>query len=479
MNVSDLDGSDNEKGGGMNDGVGSRDGNNQTEVSENLSGDAEVTPNNDAKLKDVENISKPSEVSEKDLDTWVMDSNTGEDLAGNTVDCASTEQMEPVEDVSKYSKENHERQNEQGAMQVQTKKTEFLNKRTNEKDSVNCKGNDQKWEQNMVDEDNKSSSMEISNCDQGRVSTQLNSDSLQRDTEKMAEQDSCTLPCTERSNQVSTTMSSGCKMESEDQHFQHGSKQMKPSDEIPSSIKEFMEEIVNLALNLSLDNADERQGEHVSSRSSADFTSTCTENPSGENSPQDERGGSLKNGSRTFPPTESVPQGNFETICVSSDEKMSTETLKKADEVERKSNEIVAGLVEEGQGCAPTEQETNSVENERPCSDSAMGSGKEETTKLSVESEDECETDSEDEYENDHRSGGILTLQPAYQASPGECSVMSCLSQFCASELLDGNNKFACEVCTRRAQRAKKRKGSRTPKDDDKDDVSGDSSSEG
>lgn len=476
MNVSDLDGSDNEQGDRMNDGVGSRDGNNQTEVSENLSGDAEVTPNNDAKLKDVENISKPSEVSEKDLDTWVMDSNTGEDLAGNTVDCASTEQMEPVEDVSKYSKENHERQNEQGAMQVQTKKTEFLNKRTNEKDSVNCKGNDQKWEQNMVDEDNKSSSMEISNCDQGSVSTQLNSDSLQRDTEKMAEQDSCTLPCTERSNQVSTTMSSRCKMESEDQHFQHGSQEMKPNDEILSSVKEFVEEIVNLALNLSLDNADERQDEHVSSRSSGDFRSTFAENPSGN--------GSLENGSRTFAPTESLLQGNFETICASSDEKMTTEThnsLKQADEVERKSNKIVAGLVEEGQDCAPTKQETDSVENEIPCSDSAMGSEREEITKLSVESEDEdeCETDSEEEYENDHRSGRILTLQPAYQASPGECSVMSCLSQFCASELLDGNNKFACEVCTRRAQRAKKGKGSRTPKDDDKDDVSGDSSSEG
>ncbi|XP_032229396.2 uncharacterized protein LOC5505120 isoform X2 [Nematostella vectensis] len=42
-----------------------------------------------------------------------------------------------------------------------------------------------------------------------------------------------------------------------------------------------------------------------------------------------------------------------------------------------------------------------------------------------------------------------LTLGSPYLPSPGECSVMSCLSVFCAKETLTGKNKFACEECTK------------------------------
>ncbi|XP_041461940.1 ubiquitin carboxyl-terminal hydrolase 16-like isoform X4 [Lytechinus variegatus] len=41
------------------------------------------------------------------------------------------------------------------------------------------------------------------------------------------------------------------------------------------------------------------------------------------------------------------------------------------------------------------------------------------------------------------------TLAPRYQSKNQECSVMSCLNQFTAPELLTGTNKFGCETCTK------------------------------
>ena len=40
------------------------------------------------------------------------------------------------------------------------------------------------------------------------------------------------------------------------------------------------------------------------------------------------------------------------------------------------------------------------------------------------------------------------TLVPRYHAVGHECSVLSCINQFTAMELLTGNNKFGCEKCT-------------------------------
>ena len=43
------------------------------------------------------------------------------------------------------------------------------------------------------------------------------------------------------------------------------------------------------------------------------------------------------------------------------------------------------------------------------------------------------------------------TLAPPYQPlTRSECSLRSCLAQFCSAEVLDGADKFACEACTRR-----------------------------
>merc|ERR1711892_436125 len=42
----------------------------------------------------------------------------------------------------------------------------------------------------------------------------------------------------------------------------------------------------------------------------------------------------------------------------------------------------------------------------------------------------------------------ITSLAPRYQASPGECSIYSCLNSFTQSELMTGPNKWACDSCT-------------------------------
>ena len=43
----------------------------------------------------------------------------------------------------------------------------------------------------------------------------------------------------------------------------------------------------------------------------------------------------------------------------------------------------------------------------------------------------------------------LSTLCPRYHPSAKECSLMSCLHQFTAPELLTGSNKFGCKTCTR------------------------------
>lgn len=42
------------------------------------------------------------------------------------------------------------------------------------------------------------------------------------------------------------------------------------------------------------------------------------------------------------------------------------------------------------------------------------------------------------------------TISDRYQCEEGECSVLSCLNQFTACELMTGNNKVGCDRCTER-----------------------------
>ena len=63
--------------------------------------------------------------------------------------------------------------------------------------------------------------------------------------------------------------------------------------------------------------------------------------------------------------------------------------------------------------------------------------------------------DSSTDDSDDHRkkvdwvAKSLTSIAPRYHAKSGECSVSSCLTQFTAPELLTGNNKWACDRCTR------------------------------
>merc|ERR1712218_378799 len=54
--------------------------------------------------------------------------------------------------------------------------------------------------------------------------------------------------------------------------------------------------------------------------------------------------------------------------------------------------------------------------------------------------------------QNDWIARSLTSIAPRYYAKTGECSVYSCLAQFTAPELLTGQNKWACDKCTRRHQ---------------------------
>ena len=57
------------------------------------------------------------------------------------------------------------------------------------------------------------------------------------------------------------------------------------------------------------------------------------------------------------------------------------------------------------------------------------------------------------------RHRAMVSLAPRFQPVSHECSVMSCLNQFTAAELLTGNNKFRCGACTRLKYNKQDKKG--------------------
>lgn len=452
MNVSDLDGSDNEQEHKRNESVGPLDNNNEAGATVSSCGGLEVIPNNDVQLEGVGSNSQHSaQSSEKDCDTSVLDSNKVDYEEDETVNRDCTDRTGTVEDSLKGTGENQAMVSEDAAKNLQTERNDCRQKVTNEGDCVTSEGDDQQYQQKLLNDDKEMSSMDFLNCDK------------KNHADEMAERDSRNLQCVDGGNQFIPTESSDCKLENEVQYSQNEAEVKLANDgtqSVLSSINEIVEEIVNLALNTSLDKA---------------FTSTCVENPLDYNAVEEE-GKVLKNASETFAATEGLPQ-NEENLVTSHEIETFAETegLPSGDfkTVTVDSSEQHSFLNSVG---------TRREENDQGCFDSTKDNETKEAMELAIrngENVDECEADSGEENETDCRSRKPLTLQPAYHPSPGECSVMSCLSQFCASEMLEGNNKFACEECSKRAQPVKEGKGSTAAKDDNKDDDSGDSSSEG
>ena len=446
MNVSDLD----EQEHKLNESVGPVGNDNATEESVNSSGGPEVIPNDDVQLEAVASkLQLSAQSSEKDCDTSVLDSNRDDCDEDETVNRDCTERTKVVEDSLKSPRENQVILNEDAAKD-QTERKVCQQEVTNEGDCVSCEGDDKQHQPKLLSDDKEISSMDLSNCNK----------TIHAD--ETAELNSRNLQCVDVGNTFLPTSSSDGKLENELQVSQNEPDVKIANDGTQSDwsiINAIVEEIVNLALNTILDEA---------------FTSTCVENPLEDHVVQEEGKDTLKNctateglpqldehlvtGIETFAETEGLPLGEFRTASVDNSEQ---HCFKNRVDTRREENDQEYGI-----GC---------------CSNSTEENGTREAMELAVsngENWDECEADSEEENETGCRSRKPLTLQSVYHPSPGECSVMSCLSQFCASEMLDGNNKFACEECSKRVNEGKL--GASAAKRDNKDnDDSGDSSSEG
>jgi ubiquitin carboxyl-terminal hydrolase 16/45 len=68
-------------------------------------------------------------------------------------------------------------------------------------------------------------------------------------------------------------------------------------------------------------------------------------------------------------------------------------------------------------------------------------------------------TKSKKELRKDNVRKAMNSLSNRYQPLAHECSVLSCLNQFTAAELLTGNNKFGCESCSKKKYKEKGSKG--------------------
>lgn len=445
MNVSDLD----EQEHSLNESVGPEGNNNAAETPVDSSGGVEVLPNNDIQLEGVgSNLEHSTQSSEKDCDTSIFDSNIVGYEEDETVKRKCTERTGAAEDSLKILGENQVILNEDAVKNLQSERNGYQ-----PETCVSCEGDDQQHEPNLLSADKEISSTDCSNCDK-----KINGD-------EMAKLNSRNLQCVDGGHQSLPTESSDCKLKNELQVSQNVPEVKLTNDVTQSvllSVNEIVDEIVNLALNTSLEKA---------------FTSTCEENPLGDNAVHEEGNGTLQNCSETFAATEGLPQCDANFVA-GSETFAETEGLPPGD--------LKTVTVDSREHCfnniVGIRREENDQDNQGCCSDSTKENGAEEAMDLAVTNGENCnesEADSEEENDTDCRSRKPLTLQPSYHLSPGECSVMSCLSQFCASEMLDGNNKFACEECSKRAQRVNEAKGARAAKDKNKNDDSGDSSSEG
>ena len=429
---------------------------NATEESVKSSDGPEVIPNNHVQLEGAgSNLEHSSALSsEKDFDTSVLDSNRIDCEENNTVKRDGKERTAVVDDSLKCPGENQVILNEDAAKNLQTERNDCQQKVTNEGDCVTCEGDDEQCQPNLISDDKEMSSMDFSNCNE-----KIRAD-------EMAELNSRNLQCVDGDNTLLPTESSDCKLQNELQVSQSEPKVNLANDgtkSVLSSINAIVEEIVNLALNKSLNRA---------------FTSTCAENPIEDHALREEGKGTLKNSSDAFTATEGLPQFDAHPVT-------GIGTFAETEGLPPGECKTVSRDNSEQHCCNNNDgnrREENEQEYEGCCSDSTEENATKEAMELTVTNGrncDECESDSGEENETDCRSRKSLTLQPAYHPSPGECSVMSCLSQFCASEMLDGNNKFACEECSKRAQRVNEGKGSSAAKGDNRDDDCEDSSSDG
>ena len=352
------------------------------------------------------------------------------------------------------------------------------------KDIANLHENDQENEHETCDTENEVPSVDmIYNEDKDTISSHLNPECLQRNADKTEERDLSTTAFVE---QLTTENTEYAKQEEEVRLVDNEPDIKQDNDDnqsLSSSENEIVESMDQLTVNMSIkgDNEDfhtesvsndvskkdgtSQDGERDSLAVKDETISSADEIPSNDGTSQDGERDNLAVKDENISSANDIPRDNSKGLTTTVNERTSVAVNSSSNELgehllETKTSENVTDHL--------TVDQNNTIEtkisaNEQNVSDFAhkRENEAEEKTEINEQISNEPETDSEEEHEYDsEEADSTLTLQPSYHPSPGESSVMSCLSQFCAPELLDGNNKFACEECSKRAQRSENKKGS-------------------
>ena len=364
-----------------------------------------------------------------------------------------------------------------------TESPKCLDEIIDKKDVANLRENDQENEHKTRDTETEVPSVDmIDNEDKDTISSHLSPECLQGNVDKTEERDLSTTALVEQL----TTENTEYAKQDEDVRLVDNEPDFKQDNDDNQSLSpsenEIVEGIDQLTVNVSIKRDDEdfhtesvsndvsekdgtsQDGERDSLAVKDENISSEDDIPSNDGTFQDGERDSLAVKDENISSADDIPRDNSEGLTTNVNEPTSVAMKSSSNELgehllETKTSENVTDHVTADQD---SRIESKISANEQNVLDFVhkRENEAEEKTELNEHISNEPETDSEEEHEYDSEANSTLTLQPSYHPSPGECSVMSCLSQFCAPELLDGNNKFACEKCSKRAQRSKNNKGS-------------------
>ena len=363
-----------------------------------------------------------------------------------------------------------------------TESPKCLDEIIDKKDVANLHENDQENEHETLDTETEVPSVDmIDNEDKDTTLSHLSPECLQGNADKTEERDLSTTAFVEQLTTENTKY--GKQEEVRRGDNEPDIKQDNDDNQSLSlSENEIVEGMDQLTVNMSIKRDDEdfhtesvsndvfkkdgtsQDGERDSLAVKVETISSADEIRSNDGTSQDGERDSLAVKDENISSANDIPKDNSEGLTTTVNEPTSVAMKRSSNELgehllETKTSENVTDHVTVDQDGTI---ESKISANEQNVSDFVhkRENEAEEKTEFNEHISNEPETDSEEEHEYDSEANSTLTLQPSYHPSPGECSVMSCLSQFCAPELLDGNNKFACEECSKRAQGSKNNKGS-------------------
>ena len=384
-----------------------------------------------------------------------------------------------------------------------TESPKCLDEIIDKKDVANLHENDQENDHETRDTETEVPSVDmIDNEDKDTILSHSSPECLQGNADKTEERDLSTTAFVEQLTTENTKYGKQEEVRPGDnepdiKHDNDDNQSLSPSE------NEIVEGMDQLTVNVSIKRDEEdfhtesvsndvskkdgtsQDGERDSLAVKGETISSADEIPSNDGTSQDGERDSLAVKDENISSANDIPRDNSEGLTTTVNEETSPTSVA----MKSSSNELGEHLLETKTSENVTDHVTvdqdSTIESKISASEQNVSdfvhkgeNEAEEKTEINEQISNEPETDSEEEHEYDSEADSTLTLQPSYHPSQGECSVMSCLSQFCAPELLDGNNKFACEECSKRAQKSKNNKGanvngnegSADDKDSDSDD---------